>query len=144
MPAKKLRNEMCNKLMSPQSYMFIDKCVKTTVPRCCSKHAPDARKNLWNTVWCSTSSSSLSLVLKQATSCISACTLSHSQLHFTAWWSNLKWLIHSLPVHPGDLIANNHTTSPIIKWCTKDLSFRLSGSLCTHLGSQLPSSSLTK
>lgn len=33
--------------------------------------------------------------------------------------------------HAGDLIANNQVTSPLIKWCSKDLSFCLFGRVCT-------------
>lgn len=61
----------------------------------------------------------------------------------TAQTSNLKCYIDFLPLaHPGDLIANNQVTSPLIKWCTKGLSFCLCGRLSVHLDPLLLSSTL--
>ena len=66
------------------------------------------------------------LIFKHVASCISVSTRSHCEVASlaAAWSSNLKCFIDFLPAHPGDLIANSPPPSPLIKRCTKDLSFR--------------------
>lgn len=43
----------------------------------------------------------------------------------TEQMSNWSASLIFFSAHPVDPIANNQVTSPLIKWCTKDLSFRL-------------------
>lgn len=91
-------------------------------------------KNQWN--WCAHSDVAFPLSLflcssyfevlltsKHAASCISVSTQSHSEgaPPATAQTSNLKCFIDFLPARPGDLIANDQVTSPLINWCTKHL-----------------------
>ena len=86
------------------------------------------------------------LILKHVASCVSVSTWSHGEVASlaAARTSNLKCFIDFLPARPGDLIANSQPPSPLIKRCTKDLSFRLFGRLSAHLDLQFLSSPLMK
>lgn len=48
-------------------------------------------------------------------------SLSRCLIEVSNWSASLIFF----SAHPVDPIANNQVTSPLIKWCTKDLSFRL-------------------